>query len=149
GVDDDGADSDGDGEPVDDIAPFNPSTGLGEIGWYAGDPNNNLYLSGWSDDFASLTGQSVSQARLVDVLWYRIQRNRVERGLPPFNFNNPDAVAELNNISSQLLPPEVLAGYKMDLNRPFGDGRDNNGNGVVDEPLEAGEPYWDLDGNGV
>ena len=40
-----------------------------------------------------------------------------------------------------LLAPEVLAGLKMNLNRPFGDGRDNNGNGVVDEPQEAGEPY--------
>ena len=48
-----------------------------------------------------------------------------------------------------LLAPEVLAGLKMDLNRPFGDGRDNNGNGVVDEPQEAGEPWMDLDGDGV
>ena len=31
----------------------------------------------------------------------------------------------------------------MDLNRPFGDGRDNNGDGVVDDPLEAGEPFLD------
>ncbi|TWT88980.1 hypothetical protein Mal64_24710 [Pseudobythopirellula maris] len=48
-----------------------------------------------------------------------------------------------------LLAPEVLAGLRMDLNRPFGDGRDNNGNGVVDEPQEAGEPYADANGNGV
>lgn len=40
-----------------------------------------------------------------------------------------------------LLAPEVLAGRRMDLNRPLGDGRDNNGNGVVDEPAEAGRPY--------
>ncbi len=147
-----GMDDDGNGE-TDDVIPFDPSTGIGEIGWYATqDPSNRsagLYLTGWSDDFASLTGKSVSQARLVDVLWYRIQRNRIERGLPPLNFNNALAVAELNNITTQLLPPEVIAGYKMDLNRPFGDGRDNNGNGVVDEPIEAGEPYWDLNGDGV
>ncbi len=36
----------------------------------------------------------------------------------------------------------------MDLNRPFGDGRDNNGDGVVDDPLEAGEPFLDINGNG-
>jgi hypothetical protein len=152
GVDDDQTDSDFDGNPVDDVAPFNPATGVGEVGWYATeDPRNlaaGLYLTGWSDDFASLTGKSVSQARLSDVLWYRIQRNRIDRHLPPLNFNNPAAVAELDNICQQLLPPEVLAGYKMDLNRPFGDGRDNNANGVVDEPLEAGEPYWDLNGDG-
>ncbi|MEM6329193.1 MAG: hypothetical protein AAF790_02975 [Planctomycetota bacterium] len=48
-----------------------------------------------------------------------------------------------------LLAPEVISGLRMDVNRPFGDGRDNNGNGVVDEPLEAGEPWIDADGNGV
>ncbi len=62
-----------------------------------------------------------------------------------------------------LMSQETLAGLKMDLNRPFGDGRDNNGNGVVDEELEAGEPvitqvnsgrlevvdYLDLDGDGL
>ena len=36
----------------------------------------------------------------------------------------------------------------MDLNRPFGDGKDNNGDGVVDDPLEAGEPFLDINGNG-
>ena len=36
----------------------------------------------------------------------------------------------------------------MDINRPFGDGVDNNGNGVVDDPLEAGEPFLDKNGNG-
>ncbi|MEM6798215.1 MAG: hypothetical protein AAF589_01750 [Planctomycetota bacterium] len=48
-----------------------------------------------------------------------------------------------------LIAPEVVAGLKMDVNRPFGDGRDNNGNGVVDEPQEAGEPWVDSNGNGV
>ena len=47
-----------------------------------------------------------------------------------------------------LLAPELLAGQKMDVNRPFGDGRDNNGNGVVDEPAEAGEPWIDANGDG-
>ncbi|MGI9455378.1 MAG: hypothetical protein ACR2NU_02390, partial [Aeoliella sp.] len=146
--DDDGRDSDGDGNDADDVVPFNVATGVGEIGWYEIDPNDNRFLLRVSDDFASLTGKSVAQARLVDVLWYRIQKSRIERGIKPFNFNNTQAVAQLNAISEQLLPPEVLAGYKMDVNRPFGDGRDNNGNGIVDEPIEAGEPYVDLNGNG-
>jgi hypothetical protein len=71
-----------------------------------------------------------------------------------------------------LLAPELIAGQRMDLNRPFGDGRDNAGNGrddnnnglvdefgevgdpfdlangIVDEPSEAGEPFLDLSGNG-
>lgn len=48
----------------------------------------------------------------------------------------------------QLLAPEILAGIRMDLNRPFGDGADNNSNGVVDDPFEAGEPFLDANGNG-
>ena len=39
-----------------------------------------------------------------------------------------------SNQISNLLPPEILAGLKMNLNRPFGNGRDDNNNGVVDEP---------------
>jgi len=35
---------------------------------------------------------------------------------------------------ADLLPPDLLAGLRMDINRPFGNGRDDNGNGVVDEP---------------
>ncbi|MEO0530003.1 MAG: hypothetical protein AAF266_05415, partial [Planctomycetota bacterium] len=57
-------------------------------------------------------------------------------------------VSDLHSFGG-LLAPEVLAGRRMDLNRPFGDGRDNNGNGVVDEPQEAGEPWIDLNGDGV
>ena len=35
------------------------------------------------------------------------------------------------------VPPEMLAGLKMNLKRPFGNGRDDNGNGVVDEVEEV------------
>lgn len=34
---------------------------------------------------------------------------------------------------AQNFAPEVLMGERMNLNRPFGDGRDTNGNGIVDE----------------
>ena len=36
---------------------------------------------------------------------------------------------------AQVFAPEVLMGQRMDLNRPFGDGLDNNGNGLVDEHM--------------
>ncbi|RMG02157.1 MAG: hypothetical protein D6741_04160, partial [Planctomycetota bacterium] len=36
-----------------------------------------------------------------------------------------------------LMPPELQAGLRFDLNRPFGDGRDNDGDNVVDDPGEA------------
>lgn len=42
----------------------------------------------------------------------------------------------LNTEMAKQLPPELLAGLRMDLNRPFGNGRDDNGNNIVDEPYE-------------
>ena len=40
--------------------------------------------------------------------------------------------------------PELIAGKRIhDLaNRPFGDGRDNNGDGSVDDPLELVSRSW-------
>jgi len=40
-------------------------------------------------------------------------------------------------LTGRLLPPELLQGLKMDLNRPWGDGLDNNSNGLIDEMEEA------------
>lgn len=36
-----------------------------------------------------------------------------------------------------LFSPDVAAGLRLDINRPLGDGLDNNGNRVVDDPAEA------------
>ncbi len=100
-----------------------------------------------------------------------LQFERLRRGLAIYN------EADLSQVVQQLLAPEVVAGLRMDLNRPFGDGRDNgdgvdndgdgaidetgedlNGdgvadtlaeggdtlmNGIVDDPLEAGDPFAD------
>lgn len=40
-------------------------------------------------------------------------------------------------IDQGLFAPELLAGLKMNINRPLGNGWDDNGNGLVDEPAEA------------
>ncbi len=50
-------------------------------------------------------------------------------------------------IVRQLLAPELAAGQRLDVNRPLGNGRDDNNNGVVDEPGETDatgqpEPVW-------
>jgi hypothetical protein len=133
-------------------------------------------------------------ANIVDLLRYRVQFERLRRALPIYN------EADLSQVVQQLLSPEVIAGLRMDLNRPFGDGRDNGDgvdndndgsidetgedlnadgvadtlaeagdtlmNGIVDDPLEAGDPFadsnaipngrfdageqfYDMDGNGV
>jgi hypothetical protein len=37
--------------------------------------------------------------------------------------------------------PDLVAGLKMDINRPLGDTRDNDTDGVVDEPGETGDDY--------
>lgn len=54
-------------------------------------------------------------------------------------------------LARQLLPLDFLLGQRMNLNRPFGNGRDDNNNGVVDEWEEAwlGEPIIDVQGSGV
>jgi hypothetical protein len=62
--------------------------------------------------------------------------------------NNPNDGTQINtleHITSHLVPAEMFAGLKMDLNRRFGDGMDNNGNGVVDEPSEIPDQMPDLD----
>jgi len=40
--------------------------------------------------------------------------------------------------TSSFFSPDLLLGTKMDINRPFGDSRDNNGNAVVDEHWQTG-----------
>jgi len=42
----------------------------------------------------------------------------------------------VNQAIQQMLPPEVIAGQKFDLNRPLGNGLDDNTNGAVDEADE-------------
>jgi len=44
---------------------------------------------------------------------------------------------DLVNMARRLFAPELLAGLRMDLNRPFGNGRDSDNDGVVDEPDEV------------
>lgn len=39
-------------------------------------------------------------------------------------------------IARQLFPVEFRRGLKLNLNRPFGDGNDNDGDGIIDDPQE-------------
>jgi len=45
---------------------------------------------------------------------------------------------------SQLIPPEMLAGRRMNLNWPLGNGKDDNGNGIVDEIGEWIGENWNF-----
>ncbi|MEM8669568.1 MAG: hypothetical protein AAGG48_18725 [Planctomycetota bacterium] len=44
--------------------------------------------------------------------------------------------AARNALLMELLPQEMMAGHKLNLNRPFGNGIDDDGDGVVDDPQE-------------
>lgn len=53
------------------------------------------------------------------------------------SYAEADVNLAMTNLISGLLSPDLAAGLKFDLNRPFGNGRDDNGNGLADEPGEA------------
>ena len=57
----------------------------------------------------------------------------------------PQQLAQVDQLIANLLPLEFLAGRKMDLNRPSGNGRDDAGVGVVDPPGEPGEQCYYAD----
>ncbi|TWT99953.1 hypothetical protein Pla108_08970 [Botrimarina colliarenosi] len=131
----------------------------------------DLFNAGCDDYVVVMRQDPPIPARLTDYLKYRVvlelirkgsitygevttNRPRVDRLCEQILFGKSVATTDpLRNTEPYsfggLLAPEVLAGRRMDLNRPFGDGRDNNGNGVVDEPQEAGEPFVDLNADGV
>ncbi len=75
-------------------------------------------------------------------------------GIQPVNLHITDLVrarlvqggfqGDINTELAKMLSPELVAGLRMNLNRPLGNGIDDNNNGVVDEPIEAmtGQPLW-------
>lgn len=124
---------------------------------------DTLYLRGCDDYVVVMREDPPALPRITDYLRYRVVLELKRQGLvlsdtpasdatlQPFidrilfgedrlPTEDPDRSAARHSFGG-LLAPELLAGVRMDLNRPLGDGRDNNGNGVVDEPAEAGEPY--------
>jgi hypothetical protein len=83
-----------------------------------------------------------------------LRRTFADAGLP-----NARHVAELmasrlnpgvnvNIELTKLLSPDLALGLRMDINRPFGNDRDDNGNGIVDEPGEQFPEYvWNQKGS--
>ena len=58
-------------------------------------------------------------------------------GLMLSNTYNPSGSmtnTKVNAAIRDLLPEDLIAGLRMNINRPFGFGRDADGNGIVDEP---------------
>ncbi|MBT5599322.1 MAG: hypothetical protein HOJ62_11940 [Planctomycetaceae bacterium] len=54
--------------------------------------------------------------------------------------NDPAKETLLNQRMSGLLAPKIFDGLRMDVNRPFGNGIDDNGDGVVDNRFESDLP---------
>jgi hypothetical protein len=87
--------------------------------------------------------QPRSTAELIEI------RVRAALGLAPFPMplNAPADATKVRNVVRQLVAPELAAGERLNLNRPLGNGVDDNQNGVVDEPGEltaggAPTPVW-------
>lgn len=58
----------------------------------------------------------------VDLLLARLEDNGVT------------SQAQIDKVMRSLLSPDVAMGMRMDINRPLGNGRDDTGNNIVDEP---------------
>jgi hypothetical protein len=88
---------------------------------------------------------SMTNLSLVDLLAARIIVGMTPQPVPPFT---PAQQQVVNTSLAQMLAPELAAGLRLDINRLLGDGIDNNGNGVVDEPDEAiyPETIWNNSG---
>lgn len=83
-------------------------------------------------------GQLPANLNVADLVFCRL-RSPVG-GAPFITSTTPADIAKANFAMQRLLPWEVLSGSKMDVNRPFGNGRDDSlpnsaGFGIVDEPL--------------
>ncbi len=95
-------------------------------------------------------GLNFGRVKLIDLLKVKLARAVWS---DPDTFANKDPLTgtEVKTIVQSvaqrlpaLLPAEVLSNLKMNLNRPFGNGQDDNGNGVVDEPAKI---VWDTSTN--
>ncbi|MGL4512173.1 MAG: hypothetical protein ACRCT8_03725 [Lacipirellulaceae bacterium] len=142
-----------------------------------GDETGSGTFAAGSDDYQVVMGElPPSGARITDYLRYRVTLELRRQGVAvtPDRLNNilfgrndiAAAAARADRYSyGGLLAPEVLAGRKMDLNRPFGDGKDNGdrfdtpapptgrpgspaGNGVIDDAEELRDGF-DNNGDGV
>ncbi len=105
--------------------------------------------SGTGDEFEAEMGKPPINVTFADLLEYRLRAGGV-------------TTANIRREMSKLLAPDLADGLRLDINRAIGNGRDDNNNGVVDEPGEwddtdnngmyDGEdeaPFWTVDRSGV
>ncbi|MBN2581158.1 MAG: hypothetical protein JXB10_19410 [Pirellulales bacterium] len=129
------------------VQPLSPAYRNQAVTDYA-DTNNPIFRN-----WIALWMHPQNALDLLTATYYCQLRNNPTNPLDPGEAMTETETMVLNN-ALQLFPPEMLAGLKMNINRPFGNGRDdpvdpNNGlvdytsgkfNGVVDEPQSAENP---------
>ncbi len=112
-------------------------------------PVPNVVVPGWMRaNFQAVMGRPPVGVSFADLLEYRFRI--VPPIFPTANDHLPKSAVRLRHIRREmrkLLPPDLADGLRLDINRPFGNGRDDNNNGVVDEPGEddgtgTEAPYW-------
>ena len=94
------------------------------------------------DEYAQVMGKPATNATFAELLEYRY---RVGKAI--LNPSTPLTLVQRREFA-MLLPQDLADGLRMDINRPIGNGLDddNNGvnNGVVDEPGEVESSYWEI-----
>ena len=88
-----------------------------------------------------------SPAALLSALSSRLNLNLTAQASGETDVVYANRVYTENIKLQQLLAPELRLGRKLDVNRPLGNGIDDNGNGVIDEPAEFGN-FVDDDADG-
>jgi hypothetical protein len=98
-------------------------------------------------EYRNLMNRPAVNVTIAEYVEYMCRRGRSWNA--PATGADPNA-ATLRRYVASLIAPEMLAGMRLDLNRPFGNGRDDNlpgqpGFGVVDEPGE----FADANNDGI
>ncbi|MCG8450651.1 MAG: hypothetical protein MI725_13865, partial [Pirellulales bacterium] len=113
--------------------------------WMVRGPNG---ASGGGDDFVEVMNRPVTNVSFADLLEYRVRIGLAGKlgGQPKdIPVNSP---TELRNAMAVLLPQDLADGLRLDINRPLGNGRDDDNPGddgfrIVDEPGEVEGAYWE------
>ena len=88
------------------------------------------------DGIVNKLGVPAANLTLVDMLRYKLIAS-LGPGVTAATLTAAQQT-QINQQIAKMLPPEVVAGQRFDLNRPFGNGIDDDTNGVIDEPNESG-----------
>ena len=127
------------GSPVGDDAPFT-ITELERI-LRPNDIDSRMLpsrLSNILDDDASINPRLFTTDGYDVPMLFRSFPEVMIRQLRVRGVANDELVGRTNLLNGQLaFAPEFFAGLKMDINRPFDDGTDNNSNNVVGDPNET------------